>query len=219
MGKNKLVKYELNKNSDNVFEEEKPFYSACKGNWGKDFFKNDNPIILELACGNGEYTTGLAEIFPEKNFIGIDIKGARLAAGSKIAQQKNLQNVAFLRTYIQNLEDFFEKNEISEIWIVQPDPRPRGRDTHRRLTHPRFLGIYKNICKENGIIRFKTDNPPLFEYTLEVLATEKIKNLVSTTDLYSSELEKEHFGIKTKYEIAFAKKGFTTNYLRFQFES
>ena len=219
MGKNKLVKYELNKNSDIVFEEEKPFYGTCKGNWGKEFFKNDNPIVLELACGNGEYTTGLAALFPEKNFIGIDIKGARLAAGSKIAQEKNLQNVAFLRTYIQNLEDFFDISEVSEIWIIQPDPRPRGRDTHRRLTHPRFLGIYKNISNKNGIIRFKTDNPPLFEYTLEVLATEKIKNLVSTTDLYASDLENEHFGIKTKYEIAFAKKGFTTNYLRFQFEN
>ncbi|MGD1843316.1 MAG: tRNA (guanosine(46)-N7)-methyltransferase TrmB [Thermonemataceae bacterium] len=218
MGRKKLVRFTDNALQHNVIEEGKPFFENCKGNWQAEHFGNTNPLVLELACGRGEYTVGLAAIYPEKNFIGVDIKGARIWKGSSIALEQGLTNVAFLRTYIQNLDHFFSPNEIQSIWIIHPDPRPRNKDAKRRLTHPRFLAMYKQLLSADGYVHLKTDNSGLFDYTLEVLQKQPIKNLTFTRDLYSSLLAAAHHGIKTKYEKAFEAKGFTINYLKFQFQ-
>ncbi len=217
MGRKKLERFAQNAANYNVVEDGKEFYGNSKGKWQSEHFKNTNPIVLELACGRGEYAVGMAEVFPDKNFIGVDIKGARIWKGSSIAIEKGLTNVAFLRTYIQNLETFFAEKEVSEIWIIHPDPRPKEADARRRLTHPRFLEMYKRLLLKEGWLHLKTDNTGLFDYTLEVLQETAIKNLVYTYDLNNSEWASEHFGIKTKYEIAFEQKGETIKYLKFQF--
>jgi len=175
---------------------------------------NDNPIVLELACGKGEYTIGLGGAFPDRNFIGVDIKGDRIARGSKIAQMRNLQNVAFLRTDINYLNEFFQEGEINEIWITFPDPQPRPKQEKHRLTHPRFLSIYRRLLIPGGTLHLKTDNPELFAYSLEQVRQAGCNDLQSTTDLYHSELNDIHLGIKTKYEQLFFDKGFTINYLQ-----
>ncbi|GIV30190.1 MAG: tRNA (guanine-N(7)-)-methyltransferase [Bacteroidia bacterium] len=217
MGRKKLERFAQNQQSWNVVEAGKPFYEACKGKWHSDFFKNTNPIVLELACGRGEYSVGMAKVFPNKNFIGVDIKGSRLWKGSQEAMKENLNNVGFLRTYIQNLENFFAPQEVAEIWLIHPDPRPKEADARRRLTHPRFLQMYRNLLQKEGWLHLKTDNTGLFEYTLEVLQEQKIKNLHFTKDLYASEYAEEHFGIKTKYELLFEQEGEKIKYLKFQF--
>lgn len=217
MGRKKLDRFAQNQQNYNVIEDGKDFYSYAKGKWQSEHFKNDLPIVLELACGRGEYTIGLASQHPEKNFIGVDIKGARIWKGSTEAIEKGLSNVAFLRTYIQNLGDFFAEKEVSEIWIIHPDPRPKTSDARRRLTYPRFLAMYKNLLQKDGWLHLKTDNTGLFDYTLEVLAKENIKNLAFTYDLNHSEFAQAHFGIKTKYEIAFEAQGESIKYLKFQF--
>jgi tRNA (guanine-N7-)-methyltransferase len=217
MGRKKLERFAQNAANYNVIEDGKEFYGNSKGKWQSEHFKNASPIVLELACGRGEYAVGMAELFPNKNFIGVDIKGARIWKGSSIAIEKGLTNVAFLRTYIQNLESFFAEKEVSEIWIIHPDPRPKEADARRRLTHPRFLEMYKKLLQKEGWLHLKTDNTGLFDYTLEVLKEIAIKNLVYTYDLNNSEWASEHFGIKTKYEIAFEQKGETIKYLKFQF--
>lgn len=200
--------------STNVIESGKPIYKTIKGNWRRNYFMNDNPIVLELACGKGEYTIGLGEAFPDRNFIGVDIKGDRIARGSRIAQMRNLQNVAFLRTDINYLNEFFEEEEINEIWITFPDPQPRPKQEKHRLTHPRFLSIYRSLLIPGGTLHLKTDNPELFAYSLEQVQQAGCNDLQSTTDLYHSELNDIHLGIKTKYEQLFFDKGFTINYLQ-----
>lgn len=203
----------------NVVEPTKEFYHSIKGNWNKDFFKNDNPITVELACGRGEYTIGLAKLFPDRNYIGVDIKGERIWKGSTTATENNLTNAAFLRTMILLIENFFAEGEISEIWITFPDPRPRVRDIKRRLTSPRFLSIYKRLLKPGGYVRLKTDNTGFYEFTLEeVLQRDDITDLKFSDDVYNSELRPECFDIKTKYEQMFAAKGERIKYLRFQFK-
>ena len=147
-----------------MIEPGKEIFESIRGNWRRDFFQNDHDIVVELACGRGEYSTGLGSIFKEKNFIGVDIKGNRIWVGSKKARLEGLDNVAFLRTQIDHLTKFFEPGEINEIWIVFPDPRPKNSDEHRRLTSPKYLEIYKNLIDTGGTIHFKTDNSGLFEY-------------------------------------------------------
>jgi tRNA (guanine-N7-)-methyltransferase len=218
MARGKLARFAENTTSPNVIEEGKPIFEQIKGHWHSDFFHNSNPIVLELACGRGEYTVGLAAHFPEKNFIGVDIKGDRIWKGSQFALQNQLHNAAFLRTQIQDLERFFAKGEVSEIWLVFPDPRPKKRDIHRRISHPRFLEIYRNISCPNVLIRLKTDNPGLFDYTMEVLEELHIQPIAATRDLYNSPLLEEHLGIRTKYEKVFSEKGFTINYVKFCLE-
>lgn len=218
MSRSKTAKFDYNKTAPNVIEPEKELYDKIKGNWNSVFFKNDNPIILEVGCGKGEYTVGMAEKFPNKNFIGSDIKGDRICVGSRNAIEKELHNVGFMRTQIQQIENFFTPNEVDEIWITFPDPRPKDRDIKRRLSGPSFMEIYESILKPNGIVHFKTDSLPLFEYTLEeVLPNLDVKNLVSTKDLYESDLLDDIRGIKTHYEKLFSAKGFKINYLRFNF--
>lgn len=217
MGRNKLNKFAQNAERTYVIEEGKPLYDNIKGNWRKEVFKNDNPIVVELACGRGEYTTGLAQVYPDKNFIGIDIKGDRIWKGGNVVDEKDLTNAAFLRTHIQNLANFFEQGEIDEIWIVHPDPRPKERDAKRRMTHPRFLNMYKDLIKAGGLIRFKTDSKELFEYSVETLVQEKVNLEAVTFDLYESELMNDHHGIVTRYEKQFTKLGHKVHYLKFRF--
>ncbi|WMJ74327.1 tRNA (guanosine(46)-N7)-methyltransferase TrmB [Cytophagaceae bacterium ABcell3] len=224
MPRRKLARFEHNAKAANVIEPGKEIYNTIKGNWSK-FFKNDNPIVLELGCGRGEYTTGLANRFPEKNFIGVDVKGCRIWKGSTVAIENNMHNVAFLRAQIRLIRDYFEKNEVEEIWVTFPDPKPRDRDEKNRLPGPEFLGIYKDILKEGGRVHLKTDCVPLFDFALEKLQLAGrgntmfpfyIKSLEFTHDLYSSELLKEQHGIQTTYEKKFLGEGLKINYLRFQ---
>lgn len=218
MGRGKSLKFADNDARHNIIQSGKELFENVKGHWRDQYFKNRNDVILELACGRGEYTVGLARRFPERNYIGIDIKGARIWNGSGIAERENLSNVAFLRVHIQNIEDHFAREEVNEIWIVHPDPRPKKSDRHRRLTHPRFLEIYKNIIAAEGIVRLKTDNTGLYEYTLEVLRERNdIRKLEFTDDLYKSRLYSEHFGIKTRYEEEFTAEGHDIKYLKFSF--
>jgi tRNA (guanine-N7-)-methyltransferase len=216
--KRKQERFRIIETRENVIERSKDVYDSIKGKWRSAYFKNNNPITVELACGRGEYSVNLAKLFPEKNFIGVDIKGERIWKGSTLALEHKLLNVAFLRTPILLMENFFEKGEIDEVWITFPDPRPRKRDIKRRLTSPRYMEIYKNLVKEGSYIRLKTDNTPLYKYSLEeAQARNDITNLLYTEDLYNSELRPECFDIKTRYEEQFAAQGETIKYLRFKF--
>ena len=214
MTRRKQHRFLQNAVSSNVIEVGKPLYKTIKGNWHRDYFANPNPIVLELACGKGEYTVGLAQAFPNKNFIGVDIKGDRIARGSKLAESLGLTNVAFLRTDINFLHEFFQHEEVSEIWVTFPDPQPRPKQEKHRLTHPRFLRIYQQLLIPGGTFHLKTDNPDLFAYSVEQVHTMNWTDLQSTTDLYQSPLNEIHLGIKTKYEQLFFDKGFTINYLQ-----
>ena len=218
MGRNKLQKFAENEQNANVIQPGKALFETIKGKWNELYFKNDNDIVLELACGRGEYTVGLAEVYPDKNFIGIDLKGDRIWKGSNAALDKGLSNVAFLRCHISHLLDFFAANEVADIWIVFPDPRKKDRDERRRLTFPRYLDIYKQILRPEGYVRLKTDSPELFDYTLETLQEQPIKDLIHTRELYQSEWAAEHHGITTRYEATFSAKGFSIKYLKFRFE-
>ncbi len=214
MSRNKLDRFADNAQARNVIQEGKSLYTQVKGKWRELYFNNDNPIVLELGCGRGEYTIGLASLFPDKNFIGVDIKGSRIWKGSQEAIREGMDHVAFLRIHIQNLDVFVGENEVDEIWVTFPDPRPRDRDEKRRLTHPRFLKMYQKLLKPNGILHFKTDNTPLYEYTLEVIQQFPVEDLVHTADLYASTYLPEHFGIQTRYERRFVQEGFKIKYMR-----
>jgi tRNA (guanine-N7-)-methyltransferase len=220
MGRRKLDKFKDNEKSRNVIQSGKEIFEFIKGNWNQMYFRNENPVVLELACGKGEYTVGLARLFPEKNIIGVDIKGSRIWKGSRIAETEGLLNVAFLRIQIQHLDQYFEENEADEIWITFPDPRPRERDEHRRLTHPRFLYMYQNILRPDGWVHLKTDNEGLFEYSLEVLSSFNfIRHLEFTRDLYQSGLLIHHHGIQTTYEKRFLEDRIPIKYLRFRIKT
>jgi tRNA (guanine-N7-)-methyltransferase len=190
---------------------------AIKGNWLKDYFKNDNPIVVELGCGKGEYTVGLAKKNPNKNYIGVDVKGNRLWTGAKEALDLGLKNVAFLRTRVDFIEKCFAENEISEIWITFPDPQPQKTRARKRLTHMLFLNRYKKLLKPGGIVQLKTDSTFLYEYTLEVIKENNFPLLFSTNDLYRNcpEGREELIEIKTHYEKLFTDKGEDIKYCSF----
>jgi tRNA (guanine-N7-)-methyltransferase len=217
MSRRKLNWFAFNEDSKYVVERGKPLFTTIKGRWHQVYFKNDNPIVLELACGKGEYTIGLGKAYPHINYIGIDIKGDRIARGAKLAQAAQLQNVAFLRTDIRYLADFFEPAEIVEIWITFPDPQPRDKQEKHRLTHPSFLAVYQSLLPQNGLLHLKTDSDLLFDYTLSVLTEGKQvwKEEYQVTDLYSVLEHDAHLGIYTKYEQVFFSKGFSIKYLKF----
>lgn len=216
--KSKLARFKIIAERINVLEPGKENYFTIKGNWHKEYFKNDNPITLEVACGRGEYTVGLAAMFPNRNFIGVDIKGDRIWKGSTWAVESDLTNVAFLRTQIDLLENFFGDGEVDEIWLTFPDPRPKKRDAKRRLSNSGFLSLYRKILKPGGVFHLKTDNTDLFNFTLnEISARKDVVNLKSTYDVYQSDLREEVFDIKTRYEEMFTKKGETIKYLRLAF--
>jgi len=189
---------------------------VLKGNWKKLFFKNDNPLVLELGCGMGEYSVGLAERFPEKNFLGIDIKGARMWQGAVVALEKKIKNVGFLRIRIDWIEKCFAENEVDEIWITFPDPQIKKRRGKKRLTHPFFLHKYSKILTKSSCIHLKTDSQFLHGFTLGVIMGEKHILEDSTCDLYGSSVLRENIEIKTHYENIYLEKGVPITYLRFR---
>lgn len=219
MGKNKLARFAENETFANLFqltyEQITKEGFALKGKWNKEFFKNDNPIVLELGCGKGEYTIGLAKKYPNKNFIGIDIKGARLWRGCKTSNEDKMTNVAFVRTHIQMIESYFAENEVSEIWITFPDPQLKK--PNKRLTCERFLKLYKNILKQDGIVHLKTDSQELYEYTKdEVLIPSKREILYNTNNLYNSDFKEDVIEIQSFYEAMYLKIGKPITYLKFR---
>ena len=215
----KKTRFSHNQTADNVIQEGKPLFEQIKGKWQSLYFENNNPITLELACGYGEYTTGLAKIYPERNFVGVDIKGDRLWQGSVVAMEENLENAAFLRGLVHDLGDYFAKDEVSEIWLTFPDPRPKNKDERRRLTGNRFIELYKAALKPAGWLKLKTDDTDLFEYTLGVLELrDDVVDLAFTDDLAGSAMLAEHHGIITRYEQMFSEKGRKIKYLKFRFK-
>lgn len=216
MGRSKLQKFAAIAECDNVIQEGDELYGNIAGKWRELQFNNDKPVVIEVGCGRGEYTIGMAKLHPEKNFIGTDIKGARIWKGSSIAIEEELQNVAFLRTYVERIEDQFAENEVDEIWITFPDPRPKDRDIKKRLTSPGFLDRYTRILKPGGIIHLKTDNLGLYEYTLEVLQERKVNDLIFTADLYNSDFQEHTMGIYTTYEKRYLAEGVPIKYLQFK---
>lgn len=214
MAKKKLQRFAEIETFPNVFYlpfGEKNF--SLYGKW-HEHFGNKNPIVLELGCGKGEYTIGLAEKHPNKNFIGVDIKGNRIWRGAKTAVENKMKNAAFLRTRIELIENAFAKNEVSEIWITFPDPQPKKEN--KRLTSIVFLERYKKIIQQKGIIHLKTDNQELFDFTLKVISESKLKVLDSTDDLYSENDRDKVKLIKTYYEQKFLKQGNKITYIKFQ---
>jgi tRNA (guanine-N7-)-methyltransferase len=219
VGKNKLARWTELGSYDNVIQPAIEDVSGkdhpIKGKWHRELFKNGNPIVLELGCGKGEYTVGLANSFPENNFIGIDIKGARMWRGAKTANEQNLPNVAFLRTRIEFINSFFSEDEVNEIWITFPDPHPGGRNSNKRLTSPQFLNAYRQFLKDKGLIHLKTDNKELYNFTFDVLKSNDLEIIFSTHDLYSDKTD-NILSIRTHYEKIFIDAGMKINYLSFR---
>ena len=215
MGKDKLRKFAEIETFANVYELDAG--KSFKGKWSKMHFKNDAPLVLELACGKGEYTVNLAQLFPEKNFIGIDYKGNRIWRGAKTAIEEGINNVAFLRIQIEQILDYFDANEVSEIWITFPDPQPQISREKKRLTAPRFLEKYKVILQESAPINLKTDNDDFYAFTLETIDQLGLKLHVRTEDLYRSDLVDEVLSIKTYYEKKYLAHDKNINYVRFSF--
>lgn len=216
MGKDKLRRFAEIETFANVYqlEEGKPL----KGNWAKEHFKNDNPVVLELACGKGEYTVNLAQLFPDKNFIGVDYKGNRIWRGAKTGIEEGINNVAFLRIQIENLLDYFGDGEIDEIWITFPDPQPQDSREKKRLTFPAFLNRYKQALKQGGKVNLKTDNDQLYAYTCEKVEELGLKVHKNTDHLYTSEFADEVLSIKTYYEKKYLLHDKNINYIQFSFE-
>jgi tRNA (guanine-N7-)-methyltransferase len=219
VGKNKLARWTELGSYNNVFQPAIGDVSGkdhpIKGRWNRELFKNENPIVLELGCGKGEYTVGLAKSFPENNFIGIDIKGARMWRGAKTANEQNLPNVAFLRTRIEFINSFFSEDEVDEIWITFPDPHPGGRNSNKRLTSPQFLNAYRQFLKDNGLIHLKTDNKELYNFTFDVLKKNDLKIIFSTRDVHSEKTD-NILSIRTHYEKIFMDAGQKINYISFR---
>jgi tRNA (guanine-N7-)-methyltransferase len=191
---------------------------ALKGKWHEEYFKNLNPIVLELGCGKGEYSVGLAKNNPTKNYIGVDIKGNRIWTGAKGAIDTKLNNVAFLRTRIDFIEHCFSENEVSEIWITFPDPQPQKTRARKRLTHMMFISRYQKFLKPGGLVHLKTDSTSFYEYTLEVIKENNFTLLFNTNDLYTNcpEGREELINIKTHYEKLFTDKGEKIKYCCFK---
>ena len=221
MGKNKLKKFAEMKNFRCVVEAPGQMIREAdhelKGSWNREFFKREQPLVLELGCGKGEYTVGLARRNPDKNFLGIDIKGARIYTGAKTVEEESIPNAGFLRTQIEALPRFFSPGEVSELWITFPDPQLKK--TTKRLTSTRFLNYYRNFMPSSGVVNLKTDSPFLYEYTRRLVELNNFELLFSTDDLYSLEepmLEKE---IKTFYEQQWLSRGKTIKLLKFRLGS
>jgi len=219
--KNKLKRFKENETFSNLFQPSRETLLTdqfeMKGRWQADYFKNSNPIILELGCGKGEYTLALSERYPDKNFIGIDIKGARIWRGAKTALQEQRHNVAFIRMQIELIENAFASGEVSEIWITFPDPQIKYKRTKHRLTNPEFLKRYKNILKENGLIHLKTDSEFLHGYTIGLLQGLGHEILMAHHDIYvNTEAPIEVVEVQTYYEKQFLQQGKAITYLKFR---
>lgn len=209
MGQKKLQRFAELETFSNVFQIE----AEMKGKW-KNFFTNSNKITLELACGKGEYALGLAQLYPERNFIGIDLKGNRIWVGAKKALQNNIQNVAFLRTHIDKITDFFCKDEVAEIWITFPDPQLRFSKAKKRLTHPKFLRLYQQILNPGGYIHLKTDSPHLYRFTKAIIEMYGCILQKDIDNIYAEELTNE-LKIKTHYESLDIAQSNRVHYLSF----
>ena len=220
MGKNKLTKFSEMETIDFVFQYPYARLEAegfpLRGAWNKDFFQNDNPIVLELGCGKGEYTVGLARRFPHINFIGIDIKGARMWKGATRARDENMKNVAFLRTNIELLDRFFAHDEVARIWITFPDPQMKK--SRKRLTSTRFMELYRRVLSDGGEIHLKTDSPFLYTYTREMTLLNKLEVITDTPDLYNSGLAGDILSIRTFYEQQWLDRGLTIKYLAWKLD-
>ena len=210
MGQKKLVRFAELETFSNVLQ----YPENMAGNWAQ-FFKNNFPIILELACGKGEYAVGLAQLYPNKNFIGIDLKGNRIWVGAKKALQQNLNNVAFLRIQIDRINEFFGKEEVEEIWITFPDPQLRISKSKKRLTHPKFLRLYQQILKRNGKIHLKTDSPNLYQFTKRVIELYNCNLLHDSDNIYNSDIIQPELTIKTHYELLDIAESNRVHYLCF----
>lgn len=210
MGQKKLVRFVAISKYKNVLQ----YPQGMKGNW-KDYFHNNNPVTLELACGKGEYSVGLGRQHKDKNFIGVDIKGNRIYIGAKKALEEGLDNVAFLRTHILQIEDYFEPGEVEAIWIIFPDPFLRESREKNRLTHPRFLYRYQRILKPGGIINLKTDSKELYDYTLEMIAETGCHIVENIADIYGKGKATGPLAIQTHYEGMHLAEGRTIYYLAF----
>ena len=220
--KNKLKRFKENETFSNVIqptrEEVLNNTLMLKGNWNRNFFKNQNPIVLELGCGKGEYSVNLATMFPEKNFLGIDIKGARFWRGAKTALVEKINNVGFLRTQIELVDCIFDENEVDEIWITFPDPQIKYKRTKHRMTNPDFLNKYKKILKPNGIVHLKTDSEYMHGYTLGLLQGLGLTIEYAHHDVYgTTNAPKEVTDIQTYYESQYLAINKKITYLRFNF--
>jgi tRNA (guanine-N7-)-methyltransferase len=215
VGKDKLKRFAEIAEFKNVLQldQGKPYY----GKWNSDFFGNSNPLVLELACGKGEYTVNLATLFPDKNFIGIDYKGNRIWRGAKTALEEGINNVGFLRIQIETLVEYFAPGEIDEIWITFPDPQPQISREKKRLTSSRFLDMYKVVLKPGGKVNLKTDNDGLHAYTVEKVTELDLNKHIQTEDLYHSEFANEVLSIKTYYERKYLQHNKNINYIQFSF--
>jgi len=221
MGKGKLAKFADMASYPHVFEyphsvaEQVPF--EMRGHWHEQFFKNDNPIVLELGCGRGEYTVGLGRMYPEKNFIGVDIKGARMWTGATDSLHEGMSNVAFLRTNIEIIDRFFGPGEVDEIWITFPDPQMKK--VTKRLTSTAFLQRYASFLKPDGIIHLKTDSNFLYTYTDALVKVNDLPVEVNSTDIYGSSeefrIQNSELDIRTYYEQQWLDRGLTIKYLKF----
>lgn len=219
--KNKLRRFRENDTFENVVQPSREEILSgefpLKGNWGKDFFKNDHPIVLELGCGKGEYSIGLAELFPDKNFLGIDIKGARFWKGAKTALENKIRNVGFLRTQIELVDQIFAESEIDEIWITFPDPQIKYKRTKHRMTNSEFLQKYKKILKPEGVVNLKTDSEFMHGYTLGLLHGEGHEVLQANHNVYKNVYSpKTVTGIQTFYEKQYLEQNKSITYIQFR---
>lgn len=228
MGKDKLKRFREIGEMDHVkqpsTEEMLKGCDRLKGKWASEVFGNDKPIVLELACGKGEYTIGLAKRDPSRNFIGVDIKGARIWRGAKTAVEQGMDNVAFLRTRIDYITSFFAEDEVSEIWITFPDPQLKDRRARKRLTHPMFLKRYKTFLKTGGTINLKTDSSTLYDFTMDVIHSLRLKVLAQTIDVYRLGVAKfddernDVLAIRTYYEQMWLDQGKKIKYIRYSLD-
>ncbi len=216
MGKDKLRKFAEIDTFSNVYQMEEG--KVLKGKWASEHFKNDNPIVLELACGKGEYALNLARMFPQKNFIGIDLKGNRIWRGARTGIDEGITNLAFLRIQIEDSVDYFVQDEVDEIWITFPDPQPQESREKKRLTYPGFLNKYKQFLKLDGRINLKTDNDGLFQYTVEKVEELGLSCYKKTDQLYKSEFYDDLLSIKTHYERIYLKHDKSINYIQFSLD-
>jgi tRNA (guanine-N7-)-methyltransferase len=222
VGKNKLARWSELRSYSNVIEAKTmPVdgeYHPVRGKWRINIFGNNNPVVTELGCGKGEYTTGLAIKYPECNFIGVDIKGARMWRGARTSNEQKISNAAFLRTRIEFIDRYFAEDEIDEIWITFPDPHPGKKNSNKRLTCPWFLNKYRGLLKDKGIVHLKTDSAELYNYTLALAKRNRLEILESVTDLHTELKNNELLVIRTHYENIFLKEGVKITYLSFRLE-
>lgn len=220
MGKDKIRRFRENETFSNLiqpeFDEIFGKDHRLKGRWLQDFFMNENPIVLELGCGRGEYAVSMGEKFPEKNFIGVDIKGARMWRGAKTATENNMRNVGFLRTRIEFIGSFFADGEVDEVWVTFPDPQLRKNRVKKRLTSPGFLEMYARFLKPDGKVHLKTDCLHLHEYTKAVVSANKFPVEFADDDIYGNGVADDVLSIKTTYESRFLSEGKPITYIRFR---